>query len=300
MAKSAVLLLFLFLLQLVPATAEAQRNQTKETSSLGRFLIAPSPLPDSVYRAQEKKIYLVAHFQRKGPVSEGDPLLPATYTSTGFVVGTYVLTAGHLIMDSVSLLKSHGLDFELNNGIPQGIDYEYTFRGRIIVGSITMDFPLTLVAIDVGSTRDILALKPEPSTLEFLLANPQILNAEGRLVRNPLVMLTEPHKLTDMVELNEQVFISGYSGDGQSDLIDFTFPGTMVAKIEKLAVNQNGVRRLYRVLGKVEPGFSGGPMFNKKGEVLGMHISASYMFNFVYVISSEDIRDFLRDHKLAE
>ena len=294
------LLLFLFLLQLVPATAEAQKNQTKETSSLGRFLIAPHSLPDSVYRAQEKKIFLLAQFQRKGPVLEGDPLLPTAYTSTGFVVGEYVVTAGHFIMDSVSMLKTHGLDFELHDGIPEGVDYEYTIRGRIMAGSITMDFPLTLVAINVGSPRDILALKPEPSTLEFLLANSYIPNAEGRLVRNPLVILSDPHKLTDKVELNEQVFISGYSGDGQSDLIDFTFPGVIVAKIEKLAVNQGGVKRIFRVLGKVEPGFSGGPMFNSKGEVLGMNVSASYMLNFVYAISSEDIRNFLRDHKLAE
>mgnify|MGYP001610987809 CR=1 FL=1 len=53
---------------------------------------------------------------------------------------------------------------------------------------------------------------------------------------------------------------------------------------------------LYELRDSAEPGFSGGKVINNQGQTVGMTIAMTK--NFVYAISSKDIKQFLKDNKL--
>jgi len=55
---------------------------------------------------------------------------------------------------------------------------------------------------------------------------------------------------------------------------------------------------MYRLRDSAEPGFSGGKVMNDQGQVIGMTIAVSISKNFVFVISSKDIKEFLKDNGL--
>ena len=82
------------------------------------------------------------------------------------------------------------------------------------------------------------------------------------------------------------------------DLINFTFPAEVTASITNMPVNKTGTKKIFRLLDSAEPGFSGGKVMNEDGKVIGMTVAATTANNFIYVFSSQDIKQFFKNNRL--
>jgi len=294
--KTALLLLFV-LLHPSDILAQDMRNRTEEMYRFGRVIIATEPLPDKVYEAQKRKFVISVIFSEKGTNNE-----IISGIGTGFTTDQpgVIITARHLLSETIrdmDVLKAERIKTN------PGFDYTYTFKGTIITRDSWIDFPLTLAAAgEAGTLKDMMALKVGIRTIEQALISGDIKSP------NPLGILMRTFEFAD-ASLGEKVFISGYAPiltqlpDKNNnitsiyvDLINFTSPAEITAKIEGMPVNKNGISLMYRMRDGAEPGYSGGLVMNAKGQVVG--IISAMSKNFVYAISSKDIKNFLKDNEL--
>ena len=56
-----------------------------------------------------------------------------------------------------------------------------------------------------------------------------------------------------------------------------------------------GFKKIYNIRTNLEPGFSGGPVSDINGEVIGLSISVSPGLNFSHAISAEDQKLFIQE-----
>lgn len=281
------LFLFLFVsLQLTtsPLFAQNLRNRTEEMYPFGTVIIAKEPLPDKVYESQKNKILVLVIYLEKGTSN-----IVMSSAGTGFVTESpgVIITARHLLTDMASM-------------------YDYVFMGRIITDSAWFSFPLSLIAMGgKGTFKDMMALTTDWETLEKAKIPGDIINP------NPYGILLKTSKFADAKVDGKKIYISGFAPvvasyvdkDDQPvsismDLINFTFPAELTATIINMPANKAGIKKLYRLIDSAEPGFSGGKVINEQGQVVGMTIAMSIAKNFVYVISSKDLKDFLKENKL--
>lgn len=292
-------LLIVVFLQLIayPLFAQDLKNRTEEMYHLGKVIISSEPLPDKVYEAQKNKFLVNIIFLEKGTTK-----VLTSGLATGFVADKpgVILTARHLLIDSMremDLLKTERIKTN-----PQ-FDYDYMFMGTIITPTAWINFPLFLTAVgENGTMKDIMALRTDLQTMTLAHQWGDVITP------NPLSILLRTFEFVD-ANLGEKVYISGFApivGEVPNknksdssvyvDLINFTFLGEVVAKIENMPVNNNGPDLIYRLRDSAEPGFSGGLVLNAKGQVLGITMSMSK--NFIYIVSSKDLKDFLKENKL--
>ena len=250
---------------------------------MGTVIIAKEPLPDAVYRSQKDKILISATYFEKGTSK-----VVLSTSGTGFVpeISGLVITVRHLIK------------FEA--------DYDYLFMGTIITDLEWINFPLYLVAKgETGTYKDIIVLRPDPITMEKAWGKYDLDNP------NPYRMLLKTSELVDAKVDGKKVYISGFSsGVGEYleadkqptpiliDLVNFTFSTEITASITSMPVNRVGIKKLLRLSDGVEQGFSGGKVMNENGQVIGMTIAMSDAENFTFAFSSQDIKQFFKDHNL--
>lgn len=296
--------LFLFVLvvsQLFTGSLYAQdlRNRTEVMYHLGTVIIAKDPLPDQVYNTQKYKFVISVIYFEKGT----DNIL-TTGVGTGFTSTQpgVILTARHIISESI--LEVEKIKTDRIKTAPK-FDYTRMFMGTIITPDRWINFPLVLAAVgESGTFKDMIALRVDIETMiqariEGNYANP-----------NPLNILTRPSEFAD-AKVGDHVYISGFAPvvveypDKNNkpvpvyvDLINRTFPAEVAEKIEDMPVNRAGVKLLYKLSDSAEPGFSGGMVLNERGQIIGMTIAMSLSKNFIYAISSQDIKQFLKDNKL--
>lgn len=295
--KTALLLLFA-LLHPPDVSAQDLRNRTEEMYRLGRVIIAREPLPDKIYEAQRYKFIIRVIFSEKGT----DNIITSG-VGTGFTSDRpgVILTARHLLTETVremDVLKAEKIK------INPRFDYTYMFMGTIITPTQWMNFPLSLAAMgETGTTKDMMALRPDAQTMEQARILGDIMNP------NPLNMLMRTFEFAD-ANVGDKVYISGYAPaiwDLQNknsntvtpiyvDLINFTFLAEVTKEIKDMPGNRNGVDTMYQILDGAEPGYSGGRVMNVKGQTIAMTIAMSK--NFVYAISSKDLKDFLDNNRL--
>ncbi len=294
--------LFLFIcviLQLIVAPLFAQdiRNRTDDMYHLGRMIIASESLPDRVYDAQKYKFFISVLFFEKGT----DNVLTSG-VGTGFTseIPGIILTARHIL--SESLPEADKIKAEKVKTNPR-FDYTYSFMGTIMTSDRWMNFPLTLVAMgEDGTFKDMMALRVDIQTMVQARTMGDMINP------NPLNMLMRTFEFAD-ANLGEKVYMTGFapvvaelknknSTSVYVDMINFTFPAEITAKIEDMPLNRAGIKLMYRLRDGAEPGFSGGMVVNARGQVIGMTVAISTSKNFVYAISSKDLKDFLKDNKV--
>lgn len=296
------LFLFIFVLsQFVstPLFAQDLRNRTADIFHMGRVIISSESLPDPVYESQKNKILISVLFIEKGHDTSF-----ITSVGTGFVTenpGT-IITARHLL--DLSIVDAEKIKSEKIKSNPK-FDYGYMFMGTIITDKEWLNFPLTLVAVGgKGTLKDVMALKVDSKTME----KAQMVG--DTFYQNPLRLLMKTTKFAD-ADIGEKVYISGFAPSVAqyvdknnqlvpvyADFIDHTFPAEVEAVITDMPGNKTGVKVLYRLRDHAEPGFSGGKVLNSQGQVIGMTVAASVSRNFIYALSSKDIRDFLKENKL--
>ena len=296
------LFLFIFVLsQLVttPLFAQNLHNRTEEMYPLGTVIISAESLPNKVYEAQKNKILISIVFLEKGT----DNVLMNSL-GTGFVTenpGT-IITARHLLTEilvNAEVMKNERIKSNPN------FDYDYMFMGTIITRTAWINFPLSLVAVgEKGTLKDIMVLRTDIQTIQRAQIAGDAFNP------NPYSILMKTSKFVD-ANVGDRVYITGFAPGTTEyldknnksipvymDLINHTFPAEVEVLITDMPGNRAGVKILYRLRDSAEPGFSGGKVINNEGEVIGMTISMSPSKNFVYAISSKDLKQFLKDHKV--
>lgn len=288
--------LFLFvILQLIDVShVLAQKNRTETIFPFGEVLISNCDLPDKVYEQQRNKVMVIVEFTGTENI----------YSHTSFGTGEVALpgvivTNRHVLLGGINQLITYGYGYELDkDGFPQGIGYSYKFYGLIRNEFGVYEFPLALKEMEkLDSERDIMALEIDINTRIVAGSGDNMTDQYGSSIPNPYKMLIQPLKFTENIAIADPVYVSGFTGDGFIDTIDFTFCNQLSALIEDMPINKAGVKRYYRVYGEAEYGFSGGPAFNKDGEVIG--ISTKFGGdNFLDVLSSKDIKEFLKDYKI--
>ena len=291
--------MFLFLFALPQLTgvphAFAQQNRTETIFPFGRTLISNCDLPDEVYRQQRNKVRVIVEFTDTEKIHS-----PRISFGTGVVALPGIITTNrHVLLNEIKRRTTYGYSYKLDkDGFPQGIGYSYKFYGLIRNEFGVYEFPLVLKAMEkLDSERDIMALEIDVNTRIVAGSEDKMVDQHGGSIPNPYKMLIQPLKLTDNISIADPVYVSGFTGDGFTDNIDFTFCNQLSAVIEDMPINKAGVKRYYRVYGEAEHGFSGGPAFTKDGEVIG--ISTKFGGdNFIDVLSSKDIKEFLKDHKI--
>lgn len=296
--KTALLVLFA-LLHPPNLSAQDLRNRTEEMYHLGTVIISKEPLPDKVYEAQKNKFLVSVIFFEKGTNN-----IIISGVDTGFISDKpgVVITARHLLVEAkreVEAIKASRII------INPKFDYDYMFMGTVITRTQWLNFPLFLEAVgEVGTLKDLMALRADVLTMEKARIVGDIMNP------NPLQILLKTSEFAD-AKLGEEVYISGlapvvnqyYDKNNRLvtvyiDLINHTFTAELEVPITDMPGNQAGVKTLYRLRDSAEPGFSGGKVMNIKGQVVGMTIAVSFSKNFVYAISSKDIQQFMKDHKI--
>jgi len=297
--------LFLFVLALsqlitAPLFAQDLRNRTEEMYPFGKIIISSESLPDKVYEAQKNKILISVVFLEKGTSN-----IITNSVGTGYVSETagVIVTARHLLMEIIPEMEKVKAEKRKTNPL---FDYEYVFMGTLITSSAWTNFPLYLVAIgEQGTLKDMMVLKTDVATMEKArrignFANP-----------NPYAILLKTSRFSDAKVDGSRVYISGFGPvtagyfDKNNrpvsvfvDLINHTFSAEIEALLPEMPENKTGVKIMYRLRDSAEPGFSGGKVMNDQGQVIGMTIAVSISKNFVFVISSKDIKEFLKDNGL--
>lgn len=205
---------------------------------------------------------------------------------TGFSLepGIFV-SAGHVLSIQMTNLAHAGHPISFNRfGIPESVNksFRYSLTGTTDINGESYDFSLKTAGLGDFRNKyeDIIAMIPvnPPKELKPLKLNTAVLKLDDRVYaggyviqKMPLGQVSEPLVLFDVLKKNE--------------------PGVIDAVITGLPINAVGVKTLYRINGRLELGYSGGPIFNSDGEVAGMTVLRNQ--NHVYAISSRDVLDYI-------
>jgi len=198
-----------------------------------------------------------------------------------------VISARHVLIDPIlDINRKVGLPFALDNGIPKSEHYSYYLYGTNYTTRPPENFYLQPVSIGTfGEHQDYMALR--------------VYGYDRKI---------KPLTLRSDVKLGDQVFISGYvpifsfypnSLGGyekvQSNVISKIFKGKLSKIIDDLPINKVGSIAQYEIEINCEFGYSGGPVLNSEGEVIGMTIEK--LSNFVQAVSAKDIIHFAASTK---
>ena len=289
-------------------TAEAATNESAltetETESIGRIL---NPLKDFLILSAEKKEgkdsvkfppgreivisdepvskELLANFNKliiiKVEFRQGKKAFQ--YAGTGFPIGnSLVATALHLILpENDDLIKA---DFNLNSRMT------ISLQGEFCTETHYSTVPLFKVGQGSKTLEDILILKADMSALmaEYDKLNASNASAEKLSLLLFIQALKEGIPVDKKPALKGSNFVSGFFSPFNV-IRPYIFSDKFVMELITDWVENTGVNRIYGFRGCVEPGFSGGPIFNEKGEVAAMTVGSSFGRNFVFGIPIDDV-----------
>ncbi|OGN06794.1 MAG: hypothetical protein A2750_03590 [Candidatus Yanofskybacteria bacterium RIFCSPHIGHO2_01_FULL_45_42] len=252
--------------------AQSAYAQNKEMLfSSGEVLIADEPLPSKVFNAQKNVLKIIAGFYSKDDANPDSFI----FLGSGFVEKNsgLVVTARHLLVEP---LFSVGQPHVVNGDLVS--KYAHDFYAIVERADSLEIFPLFFVAMSKLDTYgDVMLLRPTNKNLNV----------------NPL-------ELDLNASLGDTVYTSGFTAhysnyydlDGKIknvlvDEIKFNFRNKISAIKENQGLAAAGVSRIYRMVDHAQGGFSGGPVLNDQGRVIGITIEVNGAF--VYAMSARDI-----------
>lgn len=247
--------------------------------------IAEKPLPSPVFLSQQNILRIKGEFFPKGRSSEQY----LTVQGSGFIEKNsgYIVSTRHLLVEEiVNLLEKYGEPFYTDkNGIPHGNNYDYIFFAILDTATSRTEYPLEVIAMGPWDTYlDVIVFKPLKK-----------ISAKGLILSNNI----EPGK---------KVYASGFTAQSThyhkingrtvwivTDEIKFTSEHIVLVSLQNKTIKSFGINKLYRLSGQTQFGFSGGPVFNSSGQVIGIMIEKDTLFSFV--LSSVDIATVLQSIK---
>lgn len=254
-------------------------------------LISSEPLPEKVRDSFQNTINITACFilDNQNQVLSSEPM-EFGGTAYMFEPGLFI-SARHIFLVAVAELDKIGHHFIIDkNGLPQIDRYRYIFYGTANINGLAVTFPLELIAMgDPYRPRDLAVFRATnlPSQLRYL-------------------EFGKPASLGDTVYSSGRVpsfnyFDSNLKPTRKQELLDFinfNFRGHINGIITDLPTNISaGFKKIYSIRTELEPGFSGGPVFDINGKVIGLTVSVSPGLNFSYAISGEDQKLFIKELK---
>lgn len=262
-------------------------------------LQSDAPLPIAVKESFKSTIGITVKFFVKNKINQVYSTDLMQYGGTAFMTEPGIfISARHIFFSSIIEMQNiwpFTLDTE---GLPVGSNYLYEFCGTANINGKPVIFPLELIGMgDPYKFQDFAAFKAS--------------NLPAGL---------KPLKFEENIGLTDAAYSSGripaYRPGGGSlnptkkavlmDFINFIFTGHISAILDDMPdLRNDGLLRLYRLSksinsptpvysGNVEPGFSGGPVFDKNGRVIGMTVILSPGHNFFHAISATDLKIFVQ------
>lgn len=265
-------------------------------------LQSDAPLPIAVKESFKSAISITVKFSTKSPPGRINIMDSMQYGGTAFMIEPGIFISARHIFFTAMVDMRRIWPFTIDKkGLPFGEYYSYEFCGTADINGKPITFPLELIGMgDPYKSQDFAAFKavdfpPELKPLKFeenmYLANPAY--SSGR------IPAYEPRG-GDLNPLKKPILM---------DFVNFVFTGHISAILDDMPnLNANGLKKVYRLSksingpmpvysGNVEPGFSGGPVFDKNGKVLGMTVILSPGHNFFHAISATDLKIFVKSLK---
>lgn len=255
------------------------------------------PLPKKVRESFKSTIAITAIFTLNRPSA----YFPAKQESHGsaFITKDGVISARHTFLIAI---KEHGyrrMPFILDkDNLPRSVHYNYKFYGTADINGKPTTFPLELIGMgEPYKSQDFAIFKainlpPQLKPLEFE-ENVKQENGDGRFDEDEIYYSSG--RIPSFVPHNND--LSPIGKKIQMDFVNYTFAGYVSAVLTDMPNNKDAdLKKIYRIgrfINNVEPGYSGGPVFDKNGKVIGMTVYLSPGFSFSYAISATDLRLFI-------
>lgn len=252
-------------------------------------LISDKQLPEKVRDSFRNTITITACFSLNGQMifSSVQPM-ESSGTASMFEPGFFI-SARHIFLVAMVQLNQRGRPFLIDkDGLPRSNHYQYTFYGTANIDGRAVNFPLELVAMgDPYRPKDLAVFRATnpPSQLTPLEFGPpaslgDVVYSSGRVPSfHPLG--------DDLNPIQKEVLM---------DFINFNFKGQVIGILNNMPNNTYaGFKKVYSIRTTIEPGFSGGPVFDKNGRIIGMTVIISPGLGFSYAISAEDQELFIKD-----
>ncbi len=277
---------FIFIIGIAPLTAAPAFGQQFEVIyPNGLTAVAEKALPPQVYLSQQNILEIKGEFF---PKNQPDAQ-PWIVQATGFIekASGHVVSARHLLVETVmDLAERYNEPFYIDeNGVFQGVNYDYKFFAVLNTATARLEYPL-----------EVVAMGPMDTYLDVILFKP--------LKKIPVKNLA----LSSNIKPGDKVYASGFTtqdthyhkANGKTarvttDKIKFTAEHVVLAILQNETIASIGVKKLYRLAKPTQSGFSGGPVFNTGGQVIGIMIEKDSIFSFA--ISSDDITTVIKSIK---
>ncbi|MDP3696636.1 MAG: trypsin-like peptidase domain-containing protein [Candidatus Taylorbacteria bacterium] len=259
------------------------------------------PLPKKVRESFKSTIAITVRFTLNRPSA----YFPKTqeFHGSGFITKDGVISARHIFLITIRENSYRRMPFILDdNNLPGSIHYNYKFYGTADINGKPTTFPLELIGMgEPYKSQDFAVFKavnlpPQLKPLEFE-ENVKQENGDGRFDEDEIyyssgrVPSFRPYN-NDLDPTDKKV---------QMDFINYTFAGYVSAVLTDMPNNKDAdlkkIYRMSRFINNVEPGYSGGPVFNNNGKVVGMTTYLSPGLNFSHAISATDLHLFIEKLK---
>lgn len=243
----------------------------------GLIAVAKKSLPRQIYLSQKNVLKIVGEFSPKGQPNAQ----PVVVWGSGFVEkeSGYVVSARHLLVETaMNLAERYNEPFEIDkNGVLRGLNYDYRFYAVLYTATERLEYSLEVVAMSpMGTYADVILFKPlKKIPVNGLDLSSNVKSGDKVYASGFTAQSTHYHKTN-----GEVVWVT-------TDEIKFTAEHVILAVLKNKTTASIGVNKLYRLAEPTQSGFSGGPVLNSNGQVVGMIIEKDTLFAFV--VSSDDI-----------
>jgi len=186
-------------------------------------------------------------------------------------------------MQNDDLIKA---DFNLNSRMT------ISLQGEFCTETHYSTVPLFKVGQGSKTLEDILILKADMSALmaEYDKLNASNASAEKLSLLLFIQALKEGIPVSDKIELKEKSYVSGFFSLF-GNIVPYIFEDQFTMELFTGYIEDSGIDFMHCFRGGIEPGFSGGPVFNGEGKVTAMSIGSSLGRNFIVGIPIKEIME---------